>query len=218
MSPTNSTCLIKCPQGYWANATAYECQQCPTGCSACFGSTLQQCTVCSNVSGTLYYLGVGTTTCNTSCPDGQYISSLVPFVCLSCSPACLTCQDTADNCTSDTCAINYFYLNNSCLANCPDNYYYHDSTLRQCQQCSEGCLKCFGAGLDHCSQCYTLANGTEYFLQADTFTCTLLCDSDQYGLNNRCYSCPSGCTSCSNYSTCGGCQSVNGVAYYLNGS
>jgi proprotein convertase subtilisin/kexin type 5 len=74
LAPARDSCLVKCPPGYWPNMTVYECQVCNEGCSNCFGGTSSQCTACANSSGTVYYLGIASTICNTSCPSGQYVS------------------------------------------------------------------------------------------------------------------------------------------------
>lgn len=129
----------------------------------------------------------------------------------------MTCSVTAENCTSSNCSANYFYLNNSCLTTCPDNYY-ADVTQRQCIKCTAGCQSCFSSGLNSCTKCSPLANGTSYFLQINQTTCGPLCNPEEYQfiLTLQCVACNPVCASCTSYSVCQSCQSLNGVAYYLD--
>lgn len=129
----NSKCLQQCPAGFWANSTLYTCDSCAAGCSSCFGPDLASCTAC-NTNTTQYYKFIGSTTCNTTCPAGQFISASIDFLCQLCSPVCVTCDTIAENCTSSNCSINYYFLNNSCLSSCP-NGYYSDATQRRCLGC-----------------------------------------------------------------------------------
>lgn len=171
----NNTCLQNCPVGYWGNYSTYNCDACPTGCASCFGPAISQCTICSNDSSTIYYKYIGSTICNTTCPDGQYISSLVTNLCLACNSICITCYGTAQNCTSMTCQQNYFFLNNTCLSVCPNNYY-ADSALWQCTQCTGGCQTCYGSGLSACTKC-NIYNGSQFYLQIGLDKCNATCNS-----------------------------------------
>ena len=49
--------------------------------------------------------------------------------------------------------------------------------------------------------------------------CDAGCNDGEYPsiLNNKCAVCNTACSTCSNYSTCVTCHSVNGIAYYLEG-
>ena len=188
----------------------------------CTDLGIDKCSKCKNDSVTpsiVYYKHIGADVCNTSCPGGQFIAASVPNYCQPCSPVCITCENAAENCTNLNCSVNYFYLNNSCLAACPDNYY-TDSSLRQCLQCSPGCQTCFGPGLDACSKCSSLANGTQYFLQIGNTTCGPTCNSGEfpYGFTGKCTLCNPVCATCTSSTLCQTCQSVNGIAYYLSGS
>lgn len=84
-------CLMSCPKGYWGNSTANKCDACQVGCISCFGSGLAACDLCGNDSSTIYYKWIGDTVCNTTCPDGQFISSSKPNFCQPCSSICVTC-------------------------------------------------------------------------------------------------------------------------------
>lgn len=213
----NNKCLAVCPISFWANSNTNICDPCSTGCLRCTNSGLTACTQCSNDSSTIYYLHIGATTCSsTNCPDGQYISSSVPNYCQPCSSICVTCSVSAENCTSSNCAQNYYFLNNSCLANCPDNYF-NNLALRQCTQCTTGCQSCFSTGLNSCTACQSLVNGTKYYLQIGVNTCDLNCNQGEFKNSTtlKCVACRSACKTCTDSTTCQGCQSVDGLAYFL---
>ena len=213
----SSQCLQTCPNGYWPNISGNTCDACNSACLLCTSSAQTSCTKCGNFSTNIYYKYTKSNICNTTCPDGEFISASIPNYCQICSINCVTCYGTAENCTSSTCAANFYFLNNSCLAACPDNYY-ADVTLRQCLQCTAGCQSCFAAGLSSCTKCKALNNGTLYYLQTGITTCGPSCASGE-DLNNvtlQCTACNPVCATCTSYSVCQNCQSLNGVAYYLN--
>ena len=211
----SNQCLLNCPNGLWGNPANFNCDTCAVGCATCFGAGLTSCTVCTNDGGTIYYKDMKTTTCATTCPNnGQFVSAAVPNLCQPCSSVCVTCFGTAENCTSATCALNYFFLNNECLNNCP-NGYYEDATLRQCLACATGCATCSAAGTAACTVC-----SNTYYLQIGLTSCLAGCNSGEFpsALNNKCVLCNSACATCTALNTCQTCQSVNGIAYFLNGT
>jgi len=212
----NNQCLQTCPGGYWPNTSGNTCDACDSACLICTNSTLTSCTTCGNVTGTVYYKYTKANTCNTTCPDGEFTSASIPNYCQLCSVNCVTCSGTAENCTSSTCAANFFFYNYSCLNVCPDNYY-ADVTLRQCIQCTPGCKSCFGSGLNSCTKCNNLTNGTSYYLQIGVSICGPSCNSGEYknNANLQCTACNPVCATCTLYTVCQTCQSLNGVAYYL---
>ena len=89
------TCTISCPITQYGRVSDYTCQNCATGCLACFGGSITQCYNCTN-STSNFYLDYGTTTCTQSCPDGEY--STTDNLCLLCSSTCITCINTAAEC------------------------------------------------------------------------------------------------------------------------
>lgn len=124
-------------------------------------------------------------------------------------------MNTSDTCTNANCSKNYFYLNNSCLAQCPDNYY-PDTALRQCIQCTPGCQTCFGSGLNSCTKCSNVTT-TQYYLQIGLSTCGTSCNLAEFKstLTNKCALCPEICTTCTSSSTCQSCSIINGIPYFL---
>ena len=80
-----SSCLLNCPNQFFPNGTANNCDSCFEGCQICNGSLPQNCTVCRTVnnSGNLtpYYKYIGSTTCGVACPVGQLKSGNLPNTC-----------------------------------------------------------------------------------------------------------------------------------------
>ena len=215
----NNTCLLNCPNGFWANSVGNTCDSCTQGCLTCTGVGLTNCLTCDNVTGTPYLKEIGATICGTTCPDRQFISASYPNECQPCASNCITCSGTANNCTSSNCSINYYYLNNSCLTQCP-NQYFPNFSLRQCQLCAPGCALCFSSGVSSCTQCMN-SGGTDYFLQyAVENTCATTCNAGEFKdtAHLKCKACNSACQTCTSLTVCQSCQSVNGVAYFLSGT
>jgi proprotein convertase subtilisin/kexin type 5 len=210
----NNKCLMACMNGYWGNITTFTCDACTVGCATCTSSGLSSCSVCGNDSSTIYYKYIGSTVCNTTCPDGQYIAAAVPNLCQPCSSICSTCVGSAENCTSATCAQNYFFLSNQCLINCP-NGYYASASVRQCLTCATGCATCSAAGNAACTVC-----SASYYLQIGLTQCLGSCNVGEFAnaVGNVCSLCVAACASCTSLAVCQSCQSVNGIAYFLSGS
>ena len=206
---------MNCLTGFWGNPFTFNCDTCTPGCTSCFANGLTFCNTCGiDASSDIYYKHIGNTTCGKTCPNGQFISQFIPYWCQPCSLLCVTCSVTAENCTSTTCAQNYFFLNNSCLLFCPDNYY-PDTSLRQCLQCTPGCQTCSASGLDKCTKC-NIFNGSQFYLQIGINTCSSICNDGEYRspLNNKCAPCNPACKTCSSLAICLTCHAVNGLAYY----
>jgi proprotein convertase subtilisin/kexin type 5 len=170
----SNQCLLKCPIKFWGNTSSNNCDACHAACLSCTSSGLDSCQSCGNISSTIYYKYIGADKCNTVCPDSQFIDTAIPNFCQKCAPNCITCVNTSDTCTNVNCSKNYFYLNNSCLAACPDNYY-ADLSLRQCIQCTAGCQSCFASGLNSCTKC-SLVSTTQYYLQIGITSCGASCN------------------------------------------
>jgi len=91
----NNQCLLNCPLSYWPNSATFTCDVCNPACIACTNGSINSCSICNNVSSTIYYKVIGANTCSTTCPNGQFISSSKPNYCQACSSVCITCVNTA---------------------------------------------------------------------------------------------------------------------------
>ena len=167
---SSSKCVLICPNGQWGNTTDHKCYACSGGCASCTNFGLKYCSACNNVSSLIYYKTIGASICAQTCPDGSFIVASIPNFCQPCAKQCITCSIAADNCTNNNCSINFYYLNGSCLYQCPDNYF-PDLSTRLCSQCTDGCQSCFASGLNSCIKCKALTNTTNYFLQTNGPTC-----------------------------------------------
>jgi len=202
----SNQCLLNCPTHYFANVTTNTCDPCTPGCSVCYSSGFSSCTACNNdTNNAIYYKYIGSDICNTSCPNGQFISSSVLYLCQACSSICVTCSISAENCTSSNCSANYYFLNNSCLSICPDNYYPNPS-IRQCSPCVAGCQTCFGGDLNSCTKCNS-PNGTQYYLQIGLTQCASYCNSGEFenSTTGKCVTCNSACATCTSLIVCQSC-------------
>ncbi len=220
---SNNTCLSNCPSGYATNINTSACDSCNIVCSTCFGSTINECIACKNVSGINYYLN--NTSCLANCPSGFYNDSisnlciactapcancsinptnctscinssyiLVITTCTICTAPCVTCFNTLTNCTSCNTTTFYVALNNTCPASCPSGYAQNTST-RTCDLCYTGCLTCTNASSNGCTAC-TNVSGTNYYLNGTT--CLLSCPSGSYNNTaNSCAVCTAPCSTCS---------------------
>ena len=82
---------MNCLTGDWGNSDNNNCDTCTPGCTSCFGDGLASCNTCGNVGNDTYYKHIGNTVCNTTCPNGQFISSFIDYFCQPCSVLCVTC-------------------------------------------------------------------------------------------------------------------------------
>lgn len=224
----NSKCIIICPNGFWMNSSVgldHQCSPCNSFCTVCFGPSSSECTACNNQTiggaSVIYYKDLNSTTCNTTCPDGQFILSSVPNVCTACSVKCLRCSTAAENCFQ--CSLAYFLFNatNTCYAQCPLNYYNNPIITPNnyyCTQCTDGCLNCTGPTLSSCTTCKNLTNSTTpYFKHPTLSVCNNSCPVGYFGnaTSNKCDSCQTGCINCtSNASYCFACESAGGNDYF----
>lgn len=161
---SSSKCIATCPTGNYPESSNLTCIACATGCATCTGSTVDDCTSCKLASSTNYFLKYGTTTCATSCPNGQY-SVTSTFQCLLCSSSCLTCS--GDSVTCQTCGfstlfgVDLFLYSNQCLLYCPAGYYGKVSN-HQCTACATGCATCTNSTATSCPTCANVS-GTIYY-------------------------------------------------------
>mgnify|MGYP002134806691 CR=1 FL=1 len=83
------------------------CDGCITGCAICLDETLNKCTVCNGI----YYKDLYSTTCGTTCPDGQYTDDInSPNICVKCPYTCATCTSSV---ICATCNLGYYLDKNN---------------------------------------------------------------------------------------------------------
>lgn len=156
-------CIVTCPSGFWPNSTVaqvHQCTMCHVFCLRCTGPSILECSACKNqtINGIeyIYYKDIYSTTCDSTCKDGQYIDALFPNTCMPCNSKCLKCMTSSINCQK--CGLSFFLYvpTNSCTAQCPPNYF-NDPNITvnfyYCTKCTAGCLTCTGGGLTACQTC-----------------------------------------------------------------
>ncbi len=160
----------------------YSCLNCSFSCQTCYGPRYDQCLTCINP----YSLMSGI--CILQCPTGFYRDS--NSVCRQCDlQRCLTCQESASNCTS--CAYPFVLViynsgvNGKCDVNCGFGSFY-DLNNRICAPCSFGCMSCLDA-----MTCVSCIGGT--YLYQDK--CIMSCPVGFVGssTDNICKKCPTNC-------------------------
>jgi hypothetical protein len=103
-----------------------------------------------------------------------------------CISPCQGCNTNASECTSClsatyTTLVNYYSVNNSCLATCPATYFVAAGSST-CQTCNaSACLNC----ITNANTCTSCTN--PYFLSGSA--CVVTCPNTYYGTNNTCVSC-----------------------------
>lgn len=132
-----------------------------------------------------------------SCTSAQYYTG---SVCIACSYKCLTCLNSATNCTSCQTGSFRVYMANAC--NCQSNYY--DSGVTTCTACSYTCLTCNGVAK---SNCLTCSAASLRILSGNLCNCPIGYFDD--GTNANCSPCDKSCLTCSNSSACLTCSSAN---------
>lgn len=139
------SCVRNCPAKMYQNASLKTCENCPQYCSACTGLTV--CTTCTSealysAEDTTCYPFCSATdhfylesTCVNVCPNGTYID-YTQINCMKCNQICMNCYGNALNCTE---CDKSFKFNNTCLSQCPSNYYALNGA---CTICSENVTSC----------------------------------------------------------------------------
>lgn len=187
----NTTCVEKCPAGYYADSDEGRCSPCHTTCATCSGKHSSQCLSCKPG---LYRQGKG---CVSQCPTGYFAQNSTGS-CEHCHKGCKECMgpQPTDCLFCDT----YFYLlhsKNQCVSSCPE-YYYENKDENVCERCHPFCRTCEGKEGFSCTSCvwsYSLLNG--------------ICNSDclvgyykvqeapgQEEDETKCERCDSTCTEC----------------------
>ena len=83
----NSSCLSRCPDGYFGRDADNACIKCHDYCSKCFGADNLSCTACRQNNSIDYFLSYGTNTCVQNCPGGQFANTTT-LLCLICDSNC----------------------------------------------------------------------------------------------------------------------------------
>ena len=147
LQPTSNNCLNTCPYtGYFANTRGNICSNCSSECLTCSGPTNN---LCSSCSAPFVLRG---STCSDLCQQGYFRSSF-NHTCLACDPACKSCSGVKE-CLS--CSDGYYLQptnNGSCLATCPQYWYWPNPKENICNMCTIQCLECSGYGFDKCKSC-----------------------------------------------------------------
>lgn len=80
-----------------ANAAGSNiCFICHTYCESCNGTGNINCQSCKSGK----YLAIGTSICDTGCPNGQFVKSVSDSVCTACDLGCAVCSTASDVCTN----------------------------------------------------------------------------------------------------------------------
>lgn len=150
------------------------------------------------ISGIQYFLNYTTPNdpltggvCVSRCLSNLY-ENRTTSICQLCDPMCLSCVNTASNCTQ--CAAfngqNYFLqpANTGCLLTCPVGYYGNNQTFT-CTLCDSRCSSCTGPTNSSCAACKTDSNNTPHYLAPNTTTCTNICTDNRYYANSTTFKC-----------------------------
>ncbi|KAM3611892.1 uncharacterized protein V6R79_025475 [Siganus canaliculatus] len=143
----NSTCVPKCPEGYYEDKEARVCERCHFSCQTCDGHHSLDCITCKN-----QFFKQGSH-CVEVCSESHF-GNTSTRVCDRCDPSCRQCRGRANtDCLS--CRENYVYLRQwrQCLHSCPPGYY-QESHSRTCHKCHPSCKTCSDEGALACESCY----------------------------------------------------------------
>jgi proprotein convertase subtilisin/kexin type 5 len=225
-SPTllMTSCVSTCPSQYYRDPSGW-CLRCPSTCVSCSNaSTCTQCfsgysivngqctnssnnsctSNCGDCSGGICrqchapYLLLsntdnGVVSCVLVCPAGYFATA---FSCQKCNATCLSCVNTADNCSA--CVVGLFQYGHTCLVVCPMGYWANNQT-KNCDSCPANCLNCYSANCLICLSGFFLNNNG----------CVQQCPSGTFSspVAQMCFNCSSGCSSCIDGQNCTGCNS-----------
>lgn len=164
---------------------------------------------------------MGTTTCGTNCPNGQFFNSAItPFVCMLCDINCARCSGISTNCTF--CwyinSITPVFLTNTtstlakCATSCPDGYWASLSAVssisNECTKCFDGCLTCTAGTNNTCTACTTNSISTVYYKWSGQNVCDTTCPPGQYinpTIDFVCQICNPACVTCNSLVFCNSC-------------
>jgi len=145
-------CLNGCPNGFYADAVAGECQVCPLNlhCATCvLVSTVVKCNSCS-----YGYFKQPNNTCMATC-DPLYFANQWNLTCDPCSVDCKNCKGAGPTSCVDCNNPKYFLKNATggyCLDACPTTGYVTFLSTT-CLACHQTCLTCLNETAQGCVTC-----------------------------------------------------------------
>ena len=221
----------------YKDSNSPPCKPCDGSCRACVGGNANQCLSCT--SNNFYDPFATSTICSNpcrpptirsgpfclsdrnSCPYGNYSAPTDTKICQQiCNSSCESCYANPNNCTS--CAGDLILFNNTCVAQCPQRYYYGadmSSSLsnKYCLSCNVATnvrnLSCniYNCQLPNCSVCNYNNNTCQQCLSGSFLSssgvCQNTCPSNYVLISNSCVLCDSSCGACSvTIKNCTSCQ------------
>ncbi|TNN45602.1 Proprotein convertase subtilisin/kexin type 5 [Liparis tanakae] len=169
----DSSCVVHCPSGSYANTATQLCEDCSPSCEACV-DTSDNCISCSKGSYKLFL------------HQGRGLFETAEGSCDACDGSCLSCDGIKSQCLS--CADGHYLESGTCRLNCSlRTYPADDATCRRCAPHCDVCSDdrtCF-----KCSFLYLMLNGV----------CKASCPMGYYEdmEEGRCGQCHPTCGSCS---------------------
>ncbi|KRX04787.1 WW domain [Pseudocohnilembus persalinus] len=205
----SNSCLNNCPDGQSPVGPPHNtCSDCYNTCQTCNGLSNTDCLSCTGA----YYYYDEDSTCVTTCVDGYWedASDTSAQVCGDCDANCLTCGNSAVQCTS--CYQKYLDpTTETCVATCPNGYGGVGDPTWECQTCHISCATCYGINYGQCNDC-----AVGYVRDDPNYDRCIECGDGFYGdtVTDSCVPCDTSCATCYGPSNTE-CNSCNN-GYYLN--
>ncbi|CAK80488.1 unnamed protein product (macronuclear) [Paramecium tetraurelia] len=178
-----------CSDSYY-DVGVETCAKCHYSCFTCNQSGYQFCQSCVDKSTSFRVFNQGVC----QCLPGYYDDGLSPN-CNKCQSSCLTCQNTADYCTS--CEATRYLEGNTCP--CYSGYFLNN--LGKCSKCNQNCVNCTTSST-YCIEC-----DLSLMRILDTTTQTCICKPGTTEINGLCQVCDITCQTCQNSITnCTSCK------------
>lgn len=178
---TSAVCVDRCPDGSYQPMTSQSrhCLPCTATCLRCLG-VADNCSDCVTSGHVLVTRGNDVTSCESSCPIGQYPG--VDKHCVQCADSrcarcfaggqyCSSCIDLTDllemgRCVRSCSSGLYPNRQRTCLPFCPEGQ--HSVSSGQCQSCRDPCQQCLSSDV-----CVTCQSG--YYLLTSQRSCVSSC-------------------------------------------
>ncbi|XP_005061308.2 PREDICTED: proprotein convertase subtilisin/kexin type 5 isoform X3 [Ficedula albicollis] len=193
---SGGSCVDECGDGFFAEGTSRECEPCHRSCAACAGHSYRSCTACRNG----FQLSHGQ--ClkpRNSLPAGKFWSHGNRKL-LSCDSSCMTCDKSADVCTS--CPEGKFLIHDTCVSPCPPKYF-GDVASGKCEMCGDDCEVCSDQW--HCQKCQA---EQKQLLFLHKGRCLQECPEGYFNDSETCKECSGSCKTCmGNATQCLSCKS-----------